>query len=351
MAAKHDFKHEDWTKWPEAVKRRTPKALRELADRIEEHVGFQKFQQFLFDEQWTKLHDYAKGKGIEILGDMPIFVSADSADVWANQGLFDLNLDGTPKTVAGVPPDYFSATGQLWGNPQYDWDAMRDEKYKWWIARFQKLFRFVDIVRIDHFRGFEAFWEVDGKAKTAINGRWVQGPGKPFFDAVKAAIGDLPIVAEDLGIITDEVEKLRDDCGFPGMKVLHFTLYFNDRGRIGFVAPENSVIYTGTHDNNTTVGWYTEDLTAPTQAAVADLVGAKRSNPADVAEKLIRFAYEANSRLAVVPMQDFLALDSRSRMNTPGTVGLNWKWCLKPDYLMMLDAKKIRAMVEDSGRI
>ena len=352
MAAKHDFKHEDWTKWPEAVKRRTPKALRELADRLEEHVGFQKFQQFLFDEQWTKLHEYAKGKGIQILGDMPIFVSADSADVWANQGLFDLNLDGTPKTVAGVPPDYFSATGQLWGNPQYDWDAMRDEKYAWWIARFQKLFRLVDIVRIDHFRGFEAFWEVDGKAKTAINGRWVQGPGKPFFDAVKAALGgELPVVAEDLGIITDEVEKLRADCGFPGMKVLHFTLYLNDKGRLGFVAPENSIIYTGTHDNNTTVGWYTEDLTAPTQAAVADLVGAKRSNPADVAEKLIRFAYEANSRLAVVPMQDFLALDSRSRMNTPGTVGLNWKWCLKPDYLMMLDAKKIRAMVEDSGRI
>ena len=350
MAAKYDFKHADWTKWPEAVKRRTPKALRDLSARLEEHVGFQKFQQFLFDEQWTKLHAYANEKGIKILGDMPIFVSADSADAWAHQGLFDLDLDGTPKTVAGVPPDYFSATGQLWGNPQYDWDAMKDEHYAWWIARFKKLYRLVDIVRIDHFRGFESYWEVDGKAKTAINGRWLPGPGKPFFDAVKQALGDLPVVAEDLGIITDEVEKLRDACGFPGMKVLQFTLYLNDKGRIGFVAPENSIMYTGTHDNNTTVGWYTEDLNGPTQAAVADLIGAKRENPKDVTEKLIHFAYASRSRLVMVPMQDLLALDSRARMNTPGTVGLNWKWCLKPDYLLLLDPKKIRAMAEESGR-
>ena len=227
---------------------------------------------------------------------------------------------------------------------------MKEEHYAWWIARFRKLYKLVDVVRIDHFRGFESYWEIDGKAKTAINGRWMPGPGKPFFDAVKAALGSLPVVAEDLGIITDEVEKLRDDCGFPGMKVLHFTLYFNDRGRIGFVAPENSVIYTGTHDNNTTVGWYTSDINDATRAGVAQLIGADRENPQDVAAKLIRFAYASRARLAIVPMQDLLGLDSRARMNTPGTVGLNWKWCLKPDYHVMLDPKKIRAMVEEYGR-
>ena len=205
-------------------------------------------------------------------------------------------------------------------------------------------------MRIDHFRGFESYWEIDGKAKTAINGRWLPGPGKPFFDAVKAALGSLPVVAEDLGIITDEVEKLRDDCGFPGMKVLHFTLYFNDRGRIGFVAPENSVIYTGTHDNNTTVGWYTSDINDATRAGVAQLIGADRENPQDVAAKLIRFAYASRARLAIVPMQDLLGLDSRALMNTPCTVCLNWKLCLKPDDLVMLDPKKIRAMVEEYGR-
>ena len=350
MAAKNDFKHKEWTKWPDDIKHRKPKALAQLADRLEEHVGFQKFLQFLFDAQWTRLHDYAKEKGIRILGDMPIFIAGDSADVWSHQELFDLNPDGNSKTVAGVPPDYFSATGQLWGNPQYDWDAMKEEHYAWWIARFRKLYKLVDVVRIDHFRGFESYWEIDGKAKTAINGRWLPGPGKPFFDAVKAALGSLPVVAEDLGIITDEVEKLRDDCGFPGMKVLHFTLYFNDRGRIGFVAPENSVIYTGTHDNNTTVGWYTSDINDATRAGVAQLIGADRENPQDVAAKLIRFAYASRARLAIVPMQDLLGLDSRARMNTPGTVGLNWKWCLKPDYHVMLDPKKIRAMVEEYGR-
>ena len=351
VAAKNDYKHEEWTKWPEPVKRREPKALEALAARLAEHVGFVKYMQFLFDVQWSRLHAYAKKQGVKILGDMPIFLSQDSADVWAHQSLFNLNEDGTPKTVAGVPPDYFSATGQLWGNPQYDWQAMKDEGYAWWIARFRKLFSLVDVVRIDHFRGFEAFWEIDGKAKTAVNGRWVKGPGKPFFDAVKAELGDLPIVAEDLGIITDEVEKLRDDCGFPGMKVLHFTLYLNEKGRLGFVAPENSIVYTGTHDNNTTVGWFTKDIDAPTQAAVAQLIGADKENPQDVTRGLIRFAYASRARLAIVPMQDLLGLDSRARMNTPGTIGLNWKWCLKPDYLLALDAKALRALAEEYGRV
>ena len=350
LALKHEYRGKAWTEWPASVRDRDPKVLTDLRKRLSEYVDLEKFLQYVFAVQWGKLHGYAKAHGISIMGDMPIFVAQDSVDVWANPKLFDLNTDGTPKTVAGVPPDYFSATGQLWGNPQYDWTAMKEEGYGWWKRRFKKLYALADIVRIDHFRAFESYWEVDGKAETAINGRWRTGPGKPFFDAVREELGDLPIVAEDLGIITDAVEALRDSCGFPGMKVLHFTLYFNECGRLGFVAPENSIIYTGTHDNNTTVGWFTKDIDDTLRAAVAGLIHADATKPKDVAEKLIEFAYASDARMAIVPMQDFLALDERSRMNAPGTVGLNWKWCLKPDYRTLLDAGKIRELCARYGR-
>ena len=207
------------------------------------------------------------------------------------------------------------------------------------------------MVRIDHFRAFESYWEVDGKAETAINGRWMPGPGKEFFDQLREALGDTPIVAEDLGIITDAVEELRDACGFPGMKVLHFTLHFNEQGRFGFVAPENSIVYTGTHDNNTTVGWYTKDIDDVTKAALAGLVRADTARPRDVCKRLVDFAYGTNARLVITPMQDLLALDERCRMNTPGTVGFNWKWCLKPDYLLEVDAGKLRELCENNGRL
>ena len=308
--------------------------------------------QFIFSEQWNKLHKYAKDHGIDILGDMPIFISADSADAWANQNLFKLNKDGTPKKVAGVPPDYFSATGQLWGNPQYDWKAMKEDKYAWWKLRLKKLFEIVDIVRIDHFRGFEAYWEVDAKEKTAINGKWLKGPGKPFFDELGKEFSDLShkIVAEDLGVITDEVEALRQDCGFPGMKILHFELDFNENGRIGFISPENSVVYTGTHDNNTTVGWFIEDANDATKTNIAALLNADVRRPDEVCDKLIEFAYSSYSRFAMLPMQDVLKLDSRSRMNTPGTVGINWKWRLKPDYQISGEADKLKALCKKYKR-
>ncbi|SHK57139.1 4-alpha-glucanotransferase [Selenomonas ruminantium] len=349
-AAKKEYKNKPWFEWPEPIVRREPKALKKLAEHMEEAVGYAKFVQFLFHRQWNKLHEYAGSKGIKIMGDMPIFISHDSADVWANQKLFDLNPDGSAKTVAGVPPDYFSATGQLWGNPQYDWEAMEQEDYTWWKKRFVNLHRLVDIVRIDHFRGFESYWEVDGKAETAINGHWRKGPGKPFFDIIKKEIGDMEIVAEDLGIITDEVEALREACGFPGMKVLHFALHFNEQGRMGFVASENSIVYTGTHDNNTTVGWYNQDLDDAARASVAALVGAKLDRPWDVAKGLMKFALASEARLAIAPMQDVLGLDERARMNTPGTVGLNWKWCLKPDYLLGIDIEAIKKLCEKYGR-
>ena len=344
MAIKKDQKGKSWTEWPKTLGCRDKQALKVMAEKLHESIGYEKFLQYLFHTQWQRLHDYAGGHGISIMGDMPIFISHDSADVWANQSLFDLNPDGTSKTVAGVPPDYFSATGQLWGNPQYNWQAMEKENYDWWKKRFRKLYELVDIVRIDHFRGFESYWEVDGKAETAINGRWVKGPCKPFFDEIKKELGHMPIVAEDLGIITDEVEALRDACGFPGMKVLHFTLHFGDMGRFGFVAPENSIVYTGTHDNNTTVGWYLHDVDNAMRAAVAYLLGARGDRPREVCERLVEFAYASDARLAMVPMQDLLAMDERNRMNTPGTVGLNWKWCLKPGYLMEVDTKRLREL-------
>lgn len=336
--------------WPESIRRRDPAALAGLARRLEDSIGLVKFEQYLFHRQWRQLHEYARKQGIRILGDMPIFLAQDSADVWAAQDLFDLNPDGTAHTVAGVPPDYFSATGQLWGNPQYNWEAMKKNGYDWWKRRFRKLYEWTDVVRIDHFRGFESFWEIDGKAETAVNGRWVSGPGKAFFDVLREELGDMPLVAEDLGIITDEVEALRDACGFPGMKVLQFLLHFNEQGRLGFVAPENSVVYTGTHDNNTTVGWYLRDLDDPTRAAIADMLHVRSDRPQEIVKGLIDFAYASDARLAVIPMQDVLQLDERSRMNTPGTVGLNWRWRLKPEYLLAADPEHLHELCRKYGR-
>ena len=339
FAALKDFYGDvPWTEWPEGLKKREPKAMADARERLAGEIGYQKFLQYEFHKQWGRLKRYANNKGIRIMGDMPIFVSQDSSDVWTHQKLFKLREDGTAETVAGVPPDYFSATGQLWGNPQYDWEAMRKDNYDWWKRRFKKLQNLVDIVRIDHFRGFESYWEVDGRAKTAINGTWQKGPGKELFDAIEAHVGKLHVVAEDLGIITEAVEQLRDACGYPGMKVLQFTLYLNEGRRVGFVSSENAVVYTGTHDNNTTVGWFTEDIDEPTRVAVAELLGARADRPREVAEKLIAFAYASRARMAIVPMQDILGLTSRARMNTPGTVGINWRWRLKD-----LDAVKERA--------
>lgn len=343
-ALKQKNNDSSWTEWDAEIKQREEKTLADLRKKLADEILYVEFEQYIFDTQWQKLHRYAQERGVQILGDMPIFVSADSADAWANQKLFKLDEEGRPEKVAGVPPDYFSPTGQLWGNPQYDWDEMKAEKYSWWKLRFRRLYEQVDIVRIDHFRGFEAYWEVDADEENAINGQWLKGPGKPFFDEIKKEIGDAHIVAEDLGFITSEVEQLRQDCGFPGMKILQFELKFNEDGRIGFVAPENSVAYTGTHDNNTAVGWFMEDVDNLSKPTIAALLGADARRPDDVCQKLIEFVYASDSRFAIVPMQDVLKLDSRARMNTPGTVGTNWGWRLKPDYQLEADAGKLKAL-------
>lgn len=333
-----------WVDWDEDLKHREEDAIKKVETELADEILYVEFEQYIFNCQWKKLHAYALDRGIQIMGDMPIFISADSADAWANQKLFQLDEEGRPEKVAGVPPDYFSATGQLWGNPLYDWKTMKKEDYKWWKLRFKKLYDFVDIVRIDHFRGFESYWSVDGDAKTAIDGEWIKGPGRPFFYMIEREFPEGQIVAEDLGIITDEVEELRQDCGFPGMKVLHFELHFNEDGRIGFVPPENSITYTGTHDNNTTVGWFMEDIDNSSKATIAALIGADVRRPDDVCQKLIEFAYACDSRFAIIPMQDILKLDSKSRMNLPGTVGTNWGWRLKSDYQLEAESGKLKAL-------
>ena len=339
-----------WVDWEIDLKHRTPATLAQARENLQAEIRQECFEQYIFDVQWQQLRSYANDQGIQVLGDMPIFVSLNSADVWANQQLFKLDRNCKPYKVAGVPPDYFSKTGQLWGNPQYNWEEMKAQNYHWWISRMKRMLATVDMVRIDHFRGFEAYWEVDGDAETAIDGVWKKGPGKPFFDKIKTALGDLPIVAEDLGIITDEVEALREKCGFPGMKVLQFELHFNDRQRVNYVEPENSLVYTGTHDNNTTVGWLDEDADVETREAVINMLGLTDCTGKDICEAMIERAYASKARIAIVPTWDILALDGNNRMNLPGTSGGNWSWRMLPGALTAAKANQLAALVDKYNR-
>lgn len=351
MALKAEFHDQPWTQWPSELRGREAAALQAARQRLDAEIRLEIFKQYVFFAQWDRLHRYAASRGIRILGDMPIFVAGDSADVWACQSFFDLAADGHARTVAGVPPDYFSATGQLWGNPQYDWVAMAKDGYSWWKQRFAQAFSLLDSVRVDHFRGFSSYWEVPGDARTAVQGRWVKGPGKAFFDCIQKGRPKLSVVAEDLGIITDEVDGLREACGFPGMKVLQFELYFNDMQRMGFCAPENSIVYTGTHDNNTTVGWFQDNLDTRNREAVAHLLDCPVDNPEEACRRLVGMAYASRARLAMVPVQDILALDGKSRMNLPGTAVANWKWRLESGQLTTAHAEWLRGLGEKYHRL
>ncbi|SEP93657.1 4-alpha-glucanotransferase [Ectothiorhodospira magna] len=322
LKATHD--RAPWWDWPVPLRDREPQALaaarRQLADDLEQY----RFEQFLFHEQWHAVKQYANQRGILLFGDMPIFVACDSADVWSHRSLFDLNDQGHPNHVAGVPPDYFSATGQRWGNPHYRWDNMAADGFAWWIERLGAALEMVDLIRIDHFRGFEAYWSIPADEATAINGHWVPAPGRDLFAALKARFGALPLVAEDLGVITPAVEALRDDNGLPGMKILQFAFtggntnpYLPHRHR------DNAVVYTGTHDNDTTLGWF-NDCDEGLRAQVMEYLG----HPTEAMPwPLVRCALASVARLAILPMQDILALDGRHRMNVPGTCeGSNWSW-------------------------
>ncbi len=323
-----------WTQWPAGEARRDPATLEVARAELSEDIDRHRFRQWLFHEQCRALRDYARARGVRLFGDIPIFVAHDSADVWANPSLFRLAADGLPTAVAGVPPDYFSATGQRWGNPIYDWDAMRERGWDWWIARLRASLAQVDLVRIDHFRGFAACWEIPAGEPTAVRGRWAPGPGAAFFRAVREALGALPIVAEDLGIITPEVEGLREEFGLPGMKVLQFAWSDPLNPFLPHAHVPNCVVYTGTHDNNTTVGWWREEAGEPQKRFLAAYFGRSVGTIGrDPHWTLIRVGMMSPAHTFIAPMQDLLGLGSEARLNTPAAASGNWTWRLPAQAL------------------
>jgi 4-alpha-glucanotransferase len=337
-----------WYRWPAALRDREPAAMDAFSAKQAGLVEQICFEQYLFFMQWYALRAYAHQQGVILFGDMPIYVAHDSADVWANRQLFTIDTSGRLEVIAGVPPDYFSETGQRWGNPLYRWDRVSEQDYCWWLDRFTTQLALFDMLRIDHFRGFEKYWEIPAAAATAVDGRWVAGPGAALFARLQQHFGDLPLVAEDLGTITPEVDALRLAFGFPGMKILQFAF---DGGDDNPYLPQNheplSVVYTGTHDNDTTLGWY-ESL------ADADRHKVDAYMPADspgMPWALIRVALESASQLAIIPMQDLLALGSDARMNTPGTNIGNWRWRFTWDQISPELAPRVRALTLQAGRI
>ena len=347
--------------WPKDLATFQPKAVSKWHEEHVKETEVHKVIQYFFFSQWKKLKEYANSKGISIVGDIPIFVASDSADVWANQKLFQLDSDGRSTAVAGVPPDYFSATGQLWGNPLYNWDAMKKTGYKWWIDRIRAMLSVVDFVRIDHFRGFEAYWSVPAGEETAINGKWIPGPDHKLFNAIKKELGDIPVIAEDLGVITEGVAKLRDDFELPGMKILQFAFDANEAGAGGFVNPflphmytENCVVYTGTHDNDTMQGWLDKASDAEIDIVTKYISGGIKENelPKDqLCYGLIKVALASVAKFAVIPMQDIFAIGSEGRMNVPSTTGgINWQWRMTPEMFSAEKALWLKEMSVLYGR-
>ena len=319
----YDF--QPWHTWDSAIAQREPKALGQHTETLKEQIGFHKFLQFQFFSQWSKLRSYANAKEVLIIGDIPIYVAHNSADVWANPQIFELHPETfEPALMAGVPPDYFSETGQLWGNPVYNWETLKEDNFGWWIGRFKFMLQYVDIIRIDHFRGFEAFWQIPAGAETAMHGNWQLAPGKELFTTLKEILGNLPILAEDLGVITPEVEALRDNFEFPGMRILLFA-FGGDSSNIYLPHHyvKNSMVYTGTHDNDTAVGWWKRAHEGE-KALLAKYVGVDEVK--EVHWLLIRMALASVSDLAVIPLQDIFGLDNTARMNMPGTATGNWAW-------------------------
>ncbi len=333
-----------WSAWAPELARRHPAALAEAREHLAEASGFHSFCQYRFFQDWGDLKREANAVGIRLIGDLPIFVAYDSADVWANQDLFFLDAAGRPSVVAGVPPDYFSATGQLWGNPLYRWDVMARDDFAWWAERLRLSLTLFDLARIDHFRGFAAYWEIPASETTAINGRWVPGPGAAFFAAIQAQLGYLPIIAEDLGLITPDVLELREAFGLPGMVVLQFSPSDPQNVYLPHHHERNSVVYTGTHDNDTTRGWWTATSDAE-RAFVQRYLGHPVAE-ATIAPDFIRLAFGSVARTAVIPLQDVLNLGPAARMNIPGTAGGNWGWRYAADALTAPLAAWLRDLTE-----
>lgn len=348
MAIKERRGGVSWEHWPAELRKRNEQALADFRSANKDAIERQMYYQFLFFRQWAELRAYAHSKEIMIVGDAPIFVSYDSADVWAHPDLFHLDAEGKPTVVAGVPPDYFALTGQLWGNPLYNWPVHKSTGYAWWIRRMRAVLSMVDIVRLDHFRGFAGYWEVPAGSKTAEFGRWVPGPGADFLQVLSSGLGELPIIAEDLGEITPDVIRLRDQFGLPGMKILQFA-FANDAEDLflphNYIS--NCVAYTGTHDNDTSLGWYRSATAAETDF-IRRYLG--RSGE-DISWDMIRAVLASVADCAIAPMQDLLALDSSGRMNFPGKPAGNWSWRLLPNQMEAHVAERMRGLVEMYNRL
>jgi len=345
-AAKAKFAGAPWWQWEPALAARQPAALARARRELADAVALETFIQFLFFRHWERVRGLAHSRGIRVFGDVPIYLALDSADVWANRELFDLDEAGRPIAVSGVPPDYFSKTGQLWGNPLYRWDRMEEDGFAWWIARLSANLALCDLVRIDHFRGFAAYWAVPAGETTAQGGRWVPGPGEKLFAAVREALGGLPIVAEDLGVITPDVEALLAAVGVPGMKVLQFAFYEEDSGYLPHRHVPNAVVYTGTHDNDTVRGWFAS-LTGEEKDRVRDYVGGDGSR---IEWDLIRAAYTSVCERAIVPLQDVLGLSSDARMNDPAKPGASWSWRAPAGAFRPELARRLRRLAGLSAR-
>lgn len=349
---KKEYASLPWHKWPPELKNRDAKALKGISQRYDTDIKKIKFCQYLFQEQWQELKNYCNGLGIKIIGDLSFYVNYDSADVWSHPEYFKLGLDKVPEQVAGVPPDYFSETGQLWNMPVYDWDEMKHDRFTWWIRRIKRNLDLCDMVRFDHFRGFSEYWEVPFGEKTAINGKWTKAPGEELFAVIKDVFPEMPFIAEDLGTIDDKVVKLRDGSGLPGMSIIQFA--FGENTPTSDYIPHNntrnSVIYTGTHDNNTVKGWYKNELSRKLKAE-ADLYAGHKIKPDTCHVDFIKMAYGSVSRIAIIPAQDLLGLDSDARLNRPSTSGNNWQWRLTREQLEKLFSPDIRKLASLYGRI
>ena len=354
MAVKNHFGGMNWTEWPEAIHSRTEEGLREYKEKLADEIDFQLFMQFQFFNQWYKLRAYANKKGIKIIGDIPIYVSLDSADAWSHPELFQLDEENVPVAVAGCPPDGFSATGQLWGNPLYRWGYHKETGYQWWISRLAYVFRLYDVVRIDHFRGFDEYFSIPYGAETAVDGHWEKGPGMDLFWKVREALGEKPVIAEDLGYVTDSVRDLVRDSGFPGMKVLEFAFDSRDSGSANDYLPHNypvnSVAYTGTHDNETLAGWW-GSISKDEQKLTREYLCDTYTPEAELNKPLISLIMRSAAKWCVIPMQDYLGLDNKCRMNTPSTVGTNWKWRIRKNQLSVKLQKEIHAVTLRYGRM
>ncbi|MBD2344325.1 4-alpha-glucanotransferase [Anabaena subtropica] len=352
MALKDTHEGASWNTWEMAIAQRKPEAIAQWQQRLADEVFYHKYLQFEFFWQWSQLKRYANQRGIEILGDIAIYVAHHSADVWANPENFCLDEHtGEPALMAGTPPDYFSTTGQLWGNPVYNWTRLKQENFKWWVQRFQSMLNYVDLIRIDHFRGFQAYWAVKQGETTAMNGEWMEAPGEAFFEVLKRELGQLPIIAEDLGEITPEVYALRDKFDFPGMKILQFGFGEGSQAEKRFLPfnyQSNCVVYTGTHDNDTTVGWF-DQLSPLEREQVLSYLGC--NSPSGIHWDVIRLALSSVANQAIIPLQDVLGLGSEARMNFPGKTVGSWGWRYQSAALTPEVSDRLKGMTETYGRV